>query len=127
MTVTASQIGTAVTIVNDAPVATVVVNESFLQRGSRGIASWVKRRLGLGPNGQYGDTETLVKTVRTNIVPIVVPDVVGMTRVNAIALLTANDLVLGTVTNSDDPVVSQSPIAGADAVYLDSVNLTMTV
>lgn len=127
MTITASQTGVDVTIVNDDPVATVVVNESFLQRGSRGIGSWVKRALGVGKNGQYLDTNTMVRTVRSNIVPIVVPNVVGLTRVEANALLIATDLTLGAITNADDPVVSQLPAAGSNAVYLEAVALTMTV
>lgn len=127
MTITASQIGAEVTIVNDDPVATVVVNESFLQRGSRGIGSWVKRALGIGKNGQYSDTNTMVKTVRSNIVPIIVPVVVGLTLSEANAALIAVGLTLGTVTNAGNPVGAQDPIAGSDAVYLDAVDLTMTL
>lgn len=127
MTITASQTGVEVTIVNDDPVATVVVNESFLQRGSRGIGSWVKRALGIGKNGQYSDTNHMVRTVRSNIVPIIVPVVVGLTRVEANALLITTGLTLGTVTNDNDPVGAQDPIAGSDAVYLQAVNLTMTL
>lgn len=126
MTITASQTGKEVTIVNDDPVATVVVNESFLQRGSRGIGSWVKRALLIGKNGQYSDTNVMIRTIRSHIVPIIIPNVVGLTHIEANALIIAKDLTLGTITNIDDPVLSQLPEAGTDAVYLDAVNLTMT-
>lgn len=127
MTISAVQSGTEITITNDDPAAVVVVNESFLQNGSRGIGAQVKRLLKLGPGGDSSITKQLVNTVRSWVTPIIVPDVVGLTQAAAESALVSVDLVKGTVTNSTDPVVSQSPVAGSSVLYNSAVNLTMTV
>ena len=55
-----------------------------------------------------------------------VPDVVGLTQVAATAAITGAGLVLGTVTGTVDPVISQSPVAATIVALGSSVDITLT-
>lgn len=127
MTISASQTGKLLTITNDSPVRSVTVDEGFLELGHRGIGSWVKRQLGLEANGQYDTTAALVAAIKYQVIPAIVPDVVGLTQVAAESRLLDVNLIKGTVTNSTDPVVSQDPVAGTSVDQGSAVDLTMTV
>ena len=56
----------------------------------------------------------------------IVPNVVGLTQVDAEAALVAEGLIKGTVTLTVDPVASQLPVAGAIVASGSAIDLTMT-
>lgn len=127
MTISVSQTGTDLTITNLANSAEVVVNEGVTQNGHRGIGSWIKRRLGIGVNGQYSDTKQAMDDITSAATGnFVVPNVVALTEAAAEAALIAEGLVKGTVTGAADPVTLQSIAATTQVPEGTPVNLTLT-
>lgn len=86
--------------------------------------AWFEFLLAQGYTGTRNDMETEYWCALA--AQVLVPDVVGLSQVDATAAITGAGLVLGTVTGTTDPVVSQDPVAGVMVDLGSAVDITIT-
>ena len=87
---------------------------------------WYELLTSLGYSGSLDDMQYAFWCTDSGVIPVTVPDVVGLTEAAAISAITAAGLIANNAGGTVDPVISQDPTAGSSVPPGSVVNYTLT-
>lgn len=79
-----------------------------------------------GYPGSLNDMKYRFWCVNSGVIPLVVPNIVGLTAAQADLDIVAAGLIVGVVTGTVDPVISQDPVADTLVIPGSAVDYTLT-